>query len=406
MAVTTTSDLTAAVLTAYEKTYREILYSKLSYFHLVDWEGMGKGTGSTVKRGFNNRLDRTAYDRTEGQDGTPRLAKDMSWVEISWVDKYDGIQYDRMNELKSQVPVAKRVAAQIASNQAAYLNYFIREKFSQGTRVSRLGDVATRVLLATTSLPTLNWLIELESQLAAMKVEPFDDGCYVANVHPLGIGEVQKLLQTVAQYSDPGMLYTGKPSSGPRLPNESFRIGNIRFVKDPDGKIFIGAGAATQAATTLTADAADGATAIAVTDATGLAVGNYITIGTLESSSTSRPTTEQVKITAVSGTDLTIEGAGNAEDNFGLMYDHASGISVIESANVIGMDIVGKNSMFGIYEQSMGKEGDQFMKTNTATFLPDILSDVGWHWVGGATIIQKRVLRAEFGTALKFMGGN
>lgn len=410
MTVSTTSDISASVLTAYEKTYREILFSKLTYFKLVDWEGMPKGTGSTVRKWFNNPLDRGATTRVEGSDGTPSLMKDLSYVDITWEDVYNGIQYDRMMDLKSQVPVAKRVAAQVAEQQAAYLNYYIREKMSQGTRVLRTNGEATRVLLANTAVPTLNFLTQIEATMRAMRVQPFDDGCYVAMVHPLGIGELAKLLQTVGQYSDPKLIYTGEPMAGPKLPNEAFRIGGLRFVADPDGKIFLGTGVAAQAATTLTSDAAAGDTTIAVAEATGLAVGNYATIGTLESGSTSYPTTEQVKITATTASTgaatLTIEGAGNSATNYGLKFAHASGVSVIEAANVVGMDVVGKNSCFGIYDSGMGMEGNQFVKTSTATFLPNILFDCGWHWIGGATIVGKNILRAEFGTAMNLMGAN
>lgn len=409
MSVTITSDVPNTVLAAYAKSFNDTFWPKLCYFNFVNWEPLKQGTGSSYTKWFSNPLDRDAQTRTEGQDITPITAKDMSALQITWVDIANGVQMDRMIKYQSQVDMFSAAGKQVGKQQADYLDYWVREKMLQGTLVKRMNNRATRAAVVVGDTPTYSFITECEATLDANGVEPYADDTYVAVIHPLAAHSIVNSSQftNVVQYSDPKMFYEGKPMAGaPRFKNERFRVSRTRFVVDPLGKMFWGAGTPAQTATTLGDDVAAGATSITVADATGLAAGNYITIGTIESSTTSRPTTEQVEITAVDGTTLTIRGQGNAFDNHGVKFAHASGAAVTEAPNVCGCLFFGANTMYGMYEDGLGKEGQQFAKKDVSTFLPDIIWDFGWHWVGGASLVNKHCLRAEFATAVYMAGSN
>jgi len=209
----------------------------------------------------------------------------------------------------------------------------------------------------------------------------------------------------VGEYSDPNQIYTGQPGTtlkGKRFPGEEFRIGKIRFVEHPWGKVYLSAGAGGQATTT-TADVAAGATTIPVTATTGLAAGTWITLGTVETSTTRQPTTEQVLITAIDTLDLTVQGMGNALDNVGCKYAHSSGAAVTEADNAFAMPVFGKNSVVGFFSKNLGLDGEQQIHDHPEIVLGRHV-DYAWWWIGGVAAIAKYCCRGEFATRVPVYG--
>ena len=193
-----------------------------------------------------------------------------------------------------------------------------------------------------------------------------------------------------------------------RHPNEIFKnmpgftFAGIRFVPHRAGKLYLSGGATAQAATTLSAAVAAGATSCTVASATGLAAGDYITLGTLEANDA-----DQVQITVVSGTDLTIKGGGNTPGNLGCAYAHASGAAVTEAANVAAVPIIGKNSLKGVHGDDTGRYGIATLAEGL-----DVLQTggqgrfvyPGWYWFGGVGIWTRYLIRGECAVSFGHLG--
>jgi len=159
-----------------------------------------------------------------------------------------------------------------------------------------------------------------------------------------------------------------------------------------------------QAATTLNGAVSKGATSVTVTDASGLAVGNYITIGTLETESVNPGSNlEQVMITAVDSATLTIRANGN-NDGFGLRFNHASGESVVEAYNVAAIPLIGKNSLIGVYGSDCGEYG--VPKFRDDLDLLNRFDYYGWYWYGGVGVVQKRVVLGKCAVSRFVLGYN
>jgi hypothetical protein len=145
-----------------------------------------------------------------------------------------------------------------------------------------------------------------------------------------------------------------------------------------------------QSATTLSAAANAGATTVTVADATGIVAGNYITIGTVETESVSPGANlEQVMVTGVNSTTLTVQGVGNGT-NLGLRYAHASAEAVVEAYNVAGIPVLGKNSLLGAHSASTGRFG--VPKYKEGLDLLDRVFYAGWYWYGGVARVERNIL--------------
>ena len=185
-------------------------------------------------------------------------------------------------------------------------------------------------------------------------------------------------------------------------------IGNIaglRIMESQQGKIYQGAGTATQAATTLAAAAAAGATTITVTSATGLTVGDFITIGAVEAETvaTESDKIETVQITKVTSAVLTIIGMGYGAGGVsvpGLRYDHANATVVVEAAMVAAIPLFGPKSVMKAYGVNTGPMGEMRV---TGPF--DSLGrhvNVGWYAVvGWAKTVGVWTVRLEVATRQK-----
>lgn len=412
MAVTGTSVMSDAVQALYQDDYLDILHTQADWTKFVKWQarfgGMDlKGSSYNFPVGFP--LDRVTSDASETSDVTPVEGK-MSNVSVSIVERLNAIQKTALLDIKSYADQGRIIAGEIARNQIDSISYYISEQVLNGGYTVKPG-VATRVAMNTTShLPTYQYLMNLAARVRGFGTPSYDDGTFVAPVPPCGIAELQQIaeVEAVAEYSDPSLIYDGKSKlSGARFPNERFKIGNIRFVESLFGKVYLGAGTPLQAATTITADAAAGATQIAVAESTGLTAGDFITIGTVESGTTRYPTTEQVLITAASASSgaatLTIQGAGNTLENEGLRYAHVSGTAVVEAPNVFAIPVLGPESIVGLYSSVTGVDGLQDVHPHQGV-VNGRFWDYTWWWIGGVKGIPKFCVRGEFATRTSIYG--
>ena len=131
---------------------------------------------------------------------------------------------------------------------------------------------------------------------------PRDGTNFVTILHPLVCYELKQLNEwkNLGYYQQPDRItYVG----------EIGQFGGFRVIESPQAKIFWGAGAAQSTSVSTTVKATypitKGDTTFRVTSAANVAAGQYYTVGTPESESTSPSATlEQVYVTGLSDTDL------------------------------------------------------------------------------------------------------
>ena len=408
MTVSGTSQMSDFVHAAYDKDYLNAWNAKACFMKFPKWRGDLKQTpGSTVSFPVNDRLARVTGNLTETSDVTA-VGATGSEVSVTIVEKGNAVQPTLKLEETSYAANGKMIAGQVAENMINSLDYYVRGLIHANTLPFYGGSATSRVTCDITSdIPTLDSVSQLVEHARGMEIPPFADGSYAAVVHPAGIYELKKIseIETLASYSDPGLIYNGESDLLPNemFPGEVFKINGLRIIRHPWGKVYLGAGTADHAATTLDGAHDAGATTVDVTSSAGWAVGEYVTIGTLESGSTQQPGTEQCKITAINTNALTITGAGNSHDNWGLKFAHDSGVSVIVSDNVFAIPVLGAESVVGYYDSETGREGTQDMQKHI-TVVPNRFWNYSWYWLGGCAIVDKYVIRGEFATAMRLLG--
>lgn len=407
MAVTGTSVMADSVATAYDKDYMAAFAKMQVFFDLAEWgepiggDGM---RGSTIQQAVIEEMDPATSALGETSDVTPVALADSN-VQITIGEYGNAVQLTKFLSTVSYTNTEKMAAEAVGQNQARSLDLVARVALTGGTLVFYPTHTSRVTLTTADDKPTYDFIAQLASMAAGMGIPPFEDGTYATVVHPailpdlLGITEVK----AVGEYSDPKLLYTGKAgqlAGGGRFKGEQFMIAGVRFIVHPYGKLYMGAGVPAQAATTLGADAAAGATSITVASASGLAIGDWLTVGTVGSS-----TAEMVKVTNVVSTTITVQGAGNTLGNFGLKYAHASGAAVTEAPNVAGLPIFGPHSLRGRFASDPGKMGRAAVEF-ASTVIPRRFVNHSWYWVGGFAIVDKFVLRGEVATTGKVYGPN
>jgi len=406
MTVTTTSVLSNSVATAYNKEYLEAFLNQRILFDLIDWgEPIGGNLrGSTISQPVLEEMAVASSALTEGTDVTP-VALDDSAISMTIYEYGNVVQTTRFLKATAFTDTERGAAQAVGQNMAKSLDFTARTKLVGGTMVMYPGSVAARTDLdATNDKISYQFIANLVSMAASMGIPPFEDGTYATIANPALYVDLANMSEwkAVGEYADPKLLYMGKPGvlgKGGRFKNERGMLAGLRFIEHPYGKVWLGGGTVAQTATTVADAAAAGATSIVVTAATGLAAGDWITLGK------GTATEEQVQITAVSDTTLTVRGVGNAFGNWGCKYAHAASATVTEAPNVVGLPVFGPKSLRGRFASDPGKNGEVSVEW-AATNLPKRAINHSWYWIGGFGVVDKWVVRGECATSGHVLGTN
>lgn len=400
MALTKTSDLTNSIKTRYNKAYYLHASQKPGVFgQFIEWQEPypedGDG-GSGEEYGVFGELDPADTALTEDQDVTPVALTDDN-VSMTPGEYGKTIGTTKKARYQSRYNLPEVFGKVLASNRIKSIDRLMRRTIVGHGSSRPTNTIHIDASVAMTSLTgasgtdnvTFTFLQQLIAEAAAMDIEPYQGMGYICPVHPLLAADIQALTEwkTVGYYQKPDIIFG---ALGP-----AFTIAGITFVPTNMGRLYLGSGTAVQAATYLDAAAAKGATTLYVHELTGLSVGNYVTVGTLETESVSPGSNlEQVLITAASGSsgsgNITVRANGLAED-WGLRFDHAASESVVEAYNVAAMPLFGKGSFIGKFGADSGQYGLTKSKIGGLDLL-DRFSYFGWYWYGGIGIITKRVV--------------
>lgn len=405
MALTKTTDLSNAVVAKYEKAYYLLAAKEPGIWgQFVQWQdpiSAGNGASSYDYSVFGE-IDPVEDALTEDADVTPDIITDSN-ITVTPTEYGKTIARTKKAELQSRVNLASVMGEQISRNRIKSVDRILRRGAcgrgsSRPTQTLHIdGSVAMASLTgATTDLITWAFLNELTMHAESMGIEPMDGENFVAVIHPLLEYDLKNLTEwkNVGYYQAKDNIYRG----------EVGQLGNVRFIKSRMGRVFLGSGAAVQAATTLSAAANKGATTVTVALATGLTAGDYITIGALETESVNPGNNlEQCLITNVASTTLTLRCNG-VGGGFGLRFDHAANESVVEAYNVAAIPIIGKNSIVGVYASEAGQYG--IPKAKTGLDYLDRFAYLGWWWYGGLGLVQKNIILGKVALAKWTLGMN
>ena len=417
------NSIQAILTTRVEYEYaRQRIWDQFSH---VPPEGVlgGVNSAQTVTIRFQQRLSPKTDTINEKADITPERITDN--VYSVTINEYGNAEQDtRFSELVTKGDVRNEKAEVMAENMVSSMDRVAGRQYYQGNAVvlrpngntARSGLDATNDTLKASSVG-MGYVNRATAILRGARAPGFrTDGKgqqqYATVVHTglaQDLPEMSGFLPALQYKDNVDTLFNGE-------------MGNTRglsWTESPQGKLYLGAGATAQAATTLNGAVTAGATSIIVTSAAGLSVGDIITLGTLEDGATvttetdtdgspTPMTNENVLITAVSGTTLTIAGLGYVSGDVstpGLKYNHANAAAVTEAADVAAIPVFGPMSVMKAYSSEVGEFGKAVV---SGPF--DVLqrfANIGWYAVmGWARTSGLWTVRLEVATAFPSIAVN
>lgn len=410
MAITKVADLDNSVVTKYEKQYYLVSADNPGVWgQYINWQtpiSSKGGSGSSLDFPIYSEQDLVEDALTEDADVTPDTISDGN-VTVTPYEYGKTFAISKKARLQSRTDIDSVMGKLLAMNRVKSIDRILRRSAcgrgstrpTQTLHIDSSAAMSDLTAASGTDTITYSFLMELAAQAYSMDIEPFDGTGFHAIIHPLLAADLKALTEwkSVGYYQDSMNIYGAV--------EKPFTMAGITFIPSNMGRLFLGAGTAVQSATTLNGAVAKGATSIVVTSATGLAAGNYITLGTLETESVNPANNlEQVLITGVDSTTLTIRANGH-NDGFGLRFDHASGESVVEAYNVAAIPLIGKNSLLGVYSSDAGQYGVPVVTDGTLDLLRRF-KYYGWWWYGGVGVIQKRIMLGKAAVSKWMIGYN
>lgn len=380
MATTGTADRANSIQTLLttEMVYEAARTQVWGQFPKIAPEGelSGARKGSTINIRFQQRLPISTQTINEKADITPRVVND-NITAISINEYGDAVQYSQFLEYVQMGDARKEVGKAIADQQVGSLDRLAGRNYYEGNAMvmfangntARSGLDATNDTLKSSGVG-MGFVSAAIAALRGQGAPGFSSDSngqekYATVVHT----SVAQDIPETAGYL-PALQYGGKMTL---FNGELAEVRGLRFTESVQGKVYPGAGTTAQGATTLNGAVVAGATTIVVTSATGFAVGDFITLGTLEDGVTvtkedgtggttpaATQRLETVLVTAVASTTLTVLGMGyasGAAQTPGLRYAHPSGEAVTEAAQVAAIPVFGPSSVMKAYAVPAGPFG-------------------------------------------------
>lgn len=396
--MSTTTNLSNSIRGRYINDYitgaeRRRVYDFLTYPISTDRDILQKQSSITVP--FLTRMAPGSTAISETVDVTPQTLSDAT-ASISPTSRGEAIQDSEKLLLDAYTDYAARRYAIVGENMMETVEAYLISVIMAGVGVQRTAARAS--LDAGTPSHRLNYLQlqKAENRLAGLRAPKFvDEGgsdswtAIIPHDAYYDLRTATPILE-VAEYQNANILFA----------EELGMVGKFRLMVTPWAKVFGGAGAdnSSNAATTLAAAAAQLATTMTVASATNLSSGEWLTIGTEESSTTFYPGNERVQYISEASTVITFRGGA---DNGGLMYDHANGVAVRNADSVYPVVCGGPFSVAKSYASDLGNgEYGQVVGPEEQGILKQWVS-LGWKWFGGFGIISENWLhRIEVSSSL------
>nr|DAV82297.1 MAG TPA: major capsid protein [Caudoviricetes sp.] len=387
--VTTDAGMSVENKTFYDKELIRTAGPQLVHDQFAQKRPIPKNGGQTIEFRQFAELPKALTPLTEGV--TPNGKKLSATAKTATVSQYgDYVTISDKLDLTAIDPVALEAVDVIGKQMGLTLDTVTRNKLQQGLQVMyaplRVGDteteVSSRSKLDTSSVLTVKLVQQARTELKAMNVPTFDDGCYVMIIHPYAAYDLKRdpEWRKPHEYADTRELYNG----------EIGMVDGVRFVETSEAKIYCGEDLASDSRTLKVNGAVSSAGKTinfngGTVKANALA-GRYVLIGD-----------NRVKVTSNTASALTLETAITAEDK-ATIYPGEGGA---KGGAVFGNLIFGKNA-YGVTEIE-GGGAETIIKPKGSAGTADPLnqrSTVGWKAIKTAEIlVDFYMMRVETGSA-------
>ena len=388
--VTTDTGMSVENKTFYDKELIRTAGPQLVHDQFAQKRPIPKNDGQSVEFRQFGDLPKALTPLTEGV--TPNGKKLSATAKTATVSQYgDYVTISDKLDLTAIDPVALEAVDVIGKQMGLTLDTVTRNKLHQGLQVmyaplrSSAGaetEVSSRSKLDKSAVLTVKLVQQARTELKAMNVPTFDDGCYVMIIHPYSAYDLKRdpEWRKPHEYADTRQLYNG----------EVGMVDGVRFVETSEAKIYCGEDLASNSRT-LTVNGAVSSAGKTVnfdggTVAANALAGRYVLIGD-----------KRVKVVSNTTSALTLDTAITAEDN-AVIYPGEGGAG---GGAVFGNLIFGKNA-YGVTEIE-GGGAETIIKPKGSAGTADPLnqrSTVGWKAIKTAEIlVDFYMMRVECGSA-------
>lgn len=388
--VTTDTGMSVENKTFYDKELIRTAGPQLVHDQFAQKRPIPKNGGQSVEFRQFGDLPKALTPLTEGV--TPNGKKLSATAKTATVSQYgDYVTISDKLDLTAIDPVALEAVDVIGKQMGLTLDTVTRNKLHQGLQVmyaplrSSAGaetEVSSRSKLDKSAVLTVKLVQQARTELKAMNVPTFDDGCYVMIIHPYSAYDLKRdpEWRKPHEYADTRQLYNG----------EVGMVDGVRFVENSEAKIYCGEDLASNSRT-LTVNGAVSSAGKTVnfdggTVAANALAGRYVLIGD-----------KRVKVVSNTTSALTLDTAITAEDN-AVIYPGEGGAG---GGAVFGNLIFGKNA-YGVTEIE-GGGAETIIKPKGSAGTADPLnqrSTVGWKAIKTAEIlVDFYMMRVECGSA-------
>ena len=233
--------LSPEMKTYYEKRLLDLAEPKLVHNQFGDKYPIPKGGGKTIEFRKYDSLGKAITPITEGvtPDGnslnvtaiTAEIAQYGDWIQLS--DMLD------LTAIDNNVVQATKL---LGSQAGRTLDTLTRDVLAGGTNViyapkvaadGTVTEVTSRASLDKSAKISVDLIFRAAAQLESMNADPIDDS-FVAIIHPYVAYDLMRCEEWIDahKYATPDNIYAG----------EIGKIGNVRFVKSTEAKIWTGSG--------------------------------------------------------------------------------------------------------------------------------------------------------------------
>ena len=388
--VTTDTGMSVENKTFYDKELIRTAGPQLVHDQFAQKRPIPKNGGQTIEFRQFGDLPKALTPLTEGV--TPNGKKLSATAKTATVSQYgDYVTISDKLDLTAIDPVALEAVDVIGKQMGLTLDTVTRNKLHQGLQVmyaplrSSAGaetEVSSRSKLDKSAVLTVKLVQQARTELKAMNVPTFDDGCYVMIIHPYSAYDLKRdpEWRKPHEYADTRQLYNG----------EVGMVDGVRFVETSEAKIYCGEDLASNSRTLAVNGAVSSAGKTINFDggtvAANALAGRYVLIGD-----------KRVKVVSNTTSALTLDTAITAEDN-AVIYPGEGGAG---GGAVFGNLIFGKNA-YGVTEIE-GGGAETIIKPKGSAGTADPLnqrSTVGWKAIKTAEIlVDFYMMRVECGSA-------
>ena len=361
--------------------------------------------GGVIARG--NNFSSALYDFTHelGVDDSPISEVsdivpetfEISQVSVSPAAYARAIQLSKVLEFQATPNVTSMAGGIVARLAARTIDYLARTQAVAGNTVTFGGDATARANVSpastTDELAYANFL---------------DASAYLDSAPPLsgmglGIGAGVAAIMRKAVSADliedgTLVLYGERQESGQFLLNGEIgmHVAGVRIIESNFAKIFSGAGSSLAGVvTSLSEDAAAGSTSVNLSSATSSdAIGDYVTLGTIESTANGEDAVAEVVFRSGGTTGSTSFNLVGAGANGGLKYAHSSGAAVTHANQVYATIFMGAEALMKVYAGDWGENGE--VLPPEVSGLAKQFNTMAFHvYIGFARKAENRLFRIE-----------